>query len=87
MPNPQVDTVGVRKRGWILPITPGIAPHLAIDSVVRAVGRIVVCVEAAAEVSTATIRNLTPTEPSTPWPSACSTSLAFSSLEMKAVPW
>ena len=65
-PKPHVETVGVRKRGWTLPITDGIAPHLAIDSVVRAVGRIVVCVEAAAEVSTATIRNLTPTEPSTP---------------------
>ena len=48
--------------------TLGIAPHFAIDSVVRAVGRIVVCVEAAAEVRTATIRNFTPTEPSTPLP-------------------
>ena len=59
----------------------------AIDSVVRAVGRIVVCVEAAAEVSTATIRNFTPTAPSTPLPSALSTSEAFSSLAMNAVPW
>ncbi len=82
IPKPQVETVGVRKRWWTLPITDGIAPHFAIDSVVRAVGRIVVCVEAAAEVSTAMIRNLTPTDPRTPLPSACRTSLAFSSLEM-----
>ena len=33
----------------------GIAPARAIDSEVRAVGRIVVCVDAAAEVSTAMI--------------------------------
>ena len=65
----------------------GIASQRAIDRVVRAVGRIVVCVEAAAEVSTATIRNLTPTEPSTPLPSALSTSLAFSSLARKPGPW
>ena len=70
-----------------MPNTEGIAPHFAIDSVVRAVGRIVVCVEAAAEVSTATIRNFTPTDPSTPVPSAFSTSSAFSSLAMKPVPW
>ena len=59
----------------------------AIDSVVRAVGRIVVCVEAEAEVSTAMIRNLTPTAPSTRLPSALSTSPAFSSLARKPVPW
>ena len=36
----------------------GAAPCLAIERVVRAVGRIVVCVDAAAEVSTARIRSL-----------------------------
>ena len=45
--------------------TRGIAPARAIDSVVRAVGRIVVCVEAAAEVSTAMIRILSSGEPNT----------------------
>src|SRR5215472_16918970 len=47
-----VDTVGVRYRGWIFANEDGIALYTAIDSVVRAVGRIVVCVEAAAEDST-----------------------------------
>jgi hypothetical protein len=59
----------------------GIAPHRAIDSDVRAVGRIVVCVEAAAELSTAMIRILSSGEPNTCVPSALSTSswLAISS--------
>src|SRR6516165_4615952 len=47
-----VDTVGVRWRGWIFANEDGIALYTAIDSVVRAVGRIVVWVEAAAEDST-----------------------------------
>ena len=50
-----VETCGVRKRGWTRPRLSGIAPARAIDSDVRAVGRIVVCVDAAAEVSTAMI--------------------------------
>jgi hypothetical protein len=37
-------------------MTSGIAPQRAIDSVVRAVGRIVVCVEADAEVRIAITR-------------------------------
>src|ERR1700691_661948 len=47
-----VDTVGVRKRGWIFANDLGSAPYTAMDRVVRAVGRIVVCVDAAAEDST-----------------------------------
>src|SRR5450755_1939838 len=47
-----VDTVGVRYRRWIFANDFGIALYTAIDSVVRAVGRIVVWVEAAAEDST-----------------------------------
>ena len=43
----------------------GIAFQRAIDSVVRAVGRIVVCVEAEAEVSTAMISSLSHGEPKT----------------------
>src|SRR5919198_2877356 len=50
-----VETVGVWKRGLTLPNALGKAPQRAIDRLVRAVGRIVVCVEAAAELSTAMI--------------------------------
>src|ERR1700733_10632589 len=48
----RVDTVGVWKRGWILANDLGSALYTAMDKVVRAVGRIVVWVEAAAEEST-----------------------------------
>ena len=65
---------GVRKRGWTLPRLFGIALARAIESVVRAVGRIVVWVEAAAEVSTAMIRILSSGEPKTSVPSELSTS-------------
>src|SRR5262245_53636232 len=44
-----VDTVGVRYFRWILANWGGMALYTAIDRVVRAVGRIVVCVDAAAE--------------------------------------
>src|SRR5579872_4080118 len=47
-----VDTVGVRYLGWILANASGSARYAAIDSVVRAVGKNVVWVEAAAELST-----------------------------------
>src|SRR5947207_14818440 len=47
-----VDTVGVRWRRWIFANDAGIALYTAIDRVVRAVGRIVVWVDAAAEDST-----------------------------------
>src|SRR4030088_326735 len=51
-PITSVDTVGVRFLGWILVNDAGSALYAAIDRVVRAVGRIVVWVEAAAELST-----------------------------------
>src|SRR6202035_5401149 len=86
-PKPHVEAVGVWKRGWTFPNTAGVDFQGAIDSVVRAVGRIVVCVDAAAEVRTATIRNFTPTLPSTPCPSALSTSEEFSSLARNPAPW
>ena len=63
----------------------GIAPQRAIDSVVRAVGRIVVWVEAEADVSTQIVSSLYSGDPSTPWPSGLSTSLALE--ERNAVPW
>ena len=63
----------------------GIARYAAIESVVRAVGRIVVCVDADAEVSTeitssASIRWPEAESPKTVVPSARKTSSAFSSL-------
>ena len=67
----------MRKRGWTLPRLFGIALARAIESVVRAVGRIVVWVEAAAEVSTAMIRILSRGEPKTSVPSELSTSSWF----------
>ena len=59
----------------------------AIDSVVRAVGRIVVCVEAEAEVSTVMIRSLLSVPPRTPLPSALSTSSSLPSAVRKPTPW
>ena len=75
----------MRKRGWTRPKAAGIAFHCAIDSVVRAVGRIVVCVEAEAEVSTQMISSLSSGEPNTPLPSAFRTSVELS--DRNAVPW
>ena len=49
----QVDTSGVRKRGWMWPSVLGIACRRAIDSPVRDAGMMVVWVEAIAEVETA----------------------------------
>ncbi len=45
-----VETCGVRKRGCTRPNASGNAPWRAIDSDVRDAGRIVVCVDASAEV-------------------------------------
>ena len=67
------DSAGGRR-----PSHAGIASARAIDSDVRAVGRIVVCVDAAAEVSTAMIRILSSGEPNTCLPSTLSTSSALS---------
>ena len=73
-----VETCGVRKRGWMRPSDSGIAFARAIDSDVRAVGRIVVCVEAAADVSTAMISSLSSGEPRTAEPSSLKTSSELS---------
>ena len=73
-----VDTVGVWNRGLTLPNVLGSAPQRAIDRLVRAVGRIVVCVDAAAELSTAMISSLSSGEPKTWVPSTLSTSSALS---------
>ncbi len=74
-PISRVEKVGVRKRGWTRPKAAGIAFQRAIDRVVRAVGRIVVWVEAEAEVSTQMISSLSSPDPNTPLPSAFRTSL------------
>ena len=55
----------MKNRGWMLPNDLGIEFHFAIDNVVRAVGRIVVWVDAEAEVSTAMISSLSSGEPNT----------------------
>ena len=73
-PISRVENVGVKKRGWIVPNAFGIEFHFAIESVVRAVGRIVVCVDADADVSTEMISSLSSGEPNTLVPSALRTS-------------
>ena len=70
-----VEKPGDRKRELTVPNRFGIAPARPIDSVVRAVGRIVVCVEADAELRIAMMRILSSPEPSTPLPSGANTSL------------
>src|SRR5262245_14542606 len=76
-PIARVDTSGVRCLGWIRPKIRGIESKRAIDSVVRAVGRIVVWVEAEAEVRTAMIRILSSGDPSTSPQRALRTSSAL----------
>ena len=71
--------------GWMFANRLGMAPWAAIESDVRAVGRIVVCVDADADVSTAMIRSLSNGEPSTSLPSAWKTSSELSA--RNAAPW
>src|SRR6478672_6425689 len=80
-----VESVGVRYFGWIRANRAGIALNAAIDRLVRAVGRIVVWVEAEAEVSTQIASRWTMIQPTAPppktwWPIAANTSSAFASL-------
>src|ERR1035438_5651476 len=76
------DTVGVRYLGGILEKESGSALYAAIERVVRAVGRIVVWVEAAAELSTIRISRRVRNVPNPPPPKIAdprteSTSLVF----------
>src|SRR5579864_7464708 len=80
-----VDTPGVRKRGWILAKCFGIAPCAAIARVARVVGKIVVCVEAEADVSTAMISSLSRCQGMTWLPSALRMSSAWAL--RKPTPW
>ena len=73
-----VETVGVCQRGETLPNVRGSARQRAIERLVRAVGRIVVCVDAAAELRTAMISSLSSGEPKTFVPRTLSTSSALS---------
>src|SRR6476620_2835629 len=84
-PIQMVESVGVRYFGWIRAKRDGIALNAAIDRLVRAVGRIVVWVEADAEVSTQIASRWTmiqpiPPPPNTSWPIAANTSSALFSL-------
>src|SRR5690349_12948965 len=83
-PIASVETSGVRWRALTCPTAFGIAPNRAIERVVLAVGRIVVCVEADAEVSTAMISSLSHGDPKTLPPRALRTSVLL--LLRKAVP-
>ena len=78
MPKNHVALAGDRNLGWMRPNHPGAARWAAIESSLRAAGRIVVCVDAAADESTAMIRNLSNGELSTRLPVALSTSSEFS---------
>ena len=64
-PMASVAKPGVRWRGWMSPKRFGRAPMRAIEIAVRAAGKMVVCVHAAADVSTAMIKSLSMPEPST----------------------
>src|SRR3984957_9111418 len=68
---------GVRRRGLIRASRAGSAPCAAIASTARAVGMIVVCVEAAVEVSTHRISSLPAVLPRTALAIALSTSELF----------
>ena len=76
-PITSVETLGVRCFGLIFPKALGIDPKRAIDRVVRAVGRIVVWVDAEADVSTVMIRSLSSGEPSTGPPREARTSFLW----------
>ena len=80
-----VPQTGVWKRGLTLAQILGMAPCDAIDSVVRAPGRMVVSVDAVAEVRTTAMSSLSNVEPSTADPSGLRMSPEF--LPRYAGPW
>src|ERR1700709_2632109 len=87
-----VDSVGVRYFGWIFANRAGAALNTAIDRVVRAVGRMVVWVEAEAEVSTQIASRWTMIQPTAPppktsWPIAAKTPAALSTLPSQRPFW
>ncbi len=91
MPIPQVDQVGVRYLGWIFAKILGAALNAAIESVVRAVGRMVVSVDAIELVMTMNSSSLVSVLPAMPVPkmlvpSTLSTSSALAGL-VRPTPW
>src|SRR3954447_20611813 len=90
-PIQSVESEGVRYLGWIRANRLGMAPKAAIDRLVRAVGRIVVWVDADADVSTQTASRCTMIQPTAPppktsCPMAAKTSSALSTLP-SPMPW
>src|SRR6478735_6008516 len=90
-PIQSVESEGVRYFGWIRANRLGMAPNAAIDRLVRAVGRIVVWVDAEAEVSTQIASRWTMIQPTAPppntWcPMAANTSSALFTLP-RPMPW
>src|SRR6059058_4003285 len=68
IPMPIVDQVGVKNRGWIREKWLGIALCTAIERVVRAVGRMVVWVDAAALVRIVAANSTCSTDPTPEFP-------------------
>src|SRR5450759_1863673 len=81
-PITSVDTDGVRNFWFIFANGFGSAPYTLIDKLVRAVGRMVVWVEAAAELSTMRISRCERNVPSQDVPNT-----AVPSTEMTSVTW
>ena len=79
---PQVDQVGVRYLEWILAKMFGAALNTAIESVVRAVGRIVVSVDAIELVMTMNSSSLVRTVPPLPVPNMLVPRTLSTSLEL-----
>src|ERR1700704_1455142 len=73
-PKNQVALAGDRNFGWTCPNQRGAARCAAIESSLRAAGRMVVCVDAAADDSTAMMRSLSNGEDRTRLPVALRTS-------------
>ena len=84
MPKIHVALAGVRYFGLIRPYQPGNARWTAIESSLRAAGRIVVWVDAAAELSTAMISTLSNGDPSTRLPVALEDVVAVRGEERRA---
>src|SRR6201989_3317431 len=86
MPMPHVAELGVRERGWLFAKRGGIARYAPIDRAARAVGKIVVCVDAADDVSTEMIRRITKAEPTGPSPKTAGPTAANMSLALSGLP-
>src|ERR1039458_1640007 len=86
-PKSRVENPGDRYFGWMSANFLGNALWTAIDNEDRAAGRMVVCVDDEAEVSTQMMRNLFHGDPNTAVPRAFRTSPMLLSLVRNPVPW